>query len=215
MKHAKQFAVAMVMGGFALAVHANTSSEKECVITAEMSSVLPKKLARERKVISLNCLTYKQTTSYTCGPSVAMMIMHYYGKLNKCDMTKETEMRIANEMGTTINGTSSSQLATWLEKHGFSVREGTYATSEIIIEHLKKGIPIIVGMDRHWVLATGYGRASADKSNEDEIYFADSCHGEIKKLDSFINTMTLAPRNARQECELQRSYYIVATPGSD
>src|SRR5579862_9876418 len=66
----------------------------------------------------LHCNTYMQTTSYTCGPAAVMTLMSYYGKLNSSSLNKQTELTIAKEMGADENGTTLSEMTSWLKGHG-------------------------------------------------------------------------------------------------
>lgn len=169
-------------------------------ITSEMCA------AQEAKTPNgLNCPSYKQTTTYTCGPAVAMEILHYYGRLPTSAMNHETEMHYANDMGTTEKtGTPSSDLASWLSSHGFNVQTGTNVTSDIILSNLKKGIPTLVAMDGHWLLAKGY-----DKSG---IFFADSCCGTQVVPFDLIDSMWQTSHLKGKHCPGNVGSYIVATP---
>ena len=92
----------------------------------------------------LNVKGYQQTEDYTCAPAAVMSLMHYYGKLTDKEMTKEKELAIAKEMGTTIkDGTTTNQVIRWLKKNGFSVKAGNDGTLALLRANLKKGIPMV------------------------------------------------------------------------
>ena len=160
--------------------------------------------------MQLRCVSYHQTTGYTCGPAVAMTLMHYYGLLSSGDMNKKTEMRIASEMGAEPNGgTSVSQLVSWLRSKGLSVDSGQNISSAEIINNLKKGIPTIIGFNDHWILAKGYNKGSSSTyQNQDEITFADSCCG-IKVIPSGVIDSSSGPSINPKQCG--NISYIVAT----
>src|SRR5664279_3057452 len=74
--------------------------------------------------VSLGVKGYQQTNDATCGPAAVMSLMHWYKLLSDKNLTAETEMRIAREMGTgdmksPRPGTTTEQMVTWLEKNGF------------------------------------------------------------------------------------------------
>lgn len=50
--------------------------------------------------VSLGVKGYQQTTDYTCAPAAVMSLLHWYQLLSKQELTAETELRIAREMGT-------------------------------------------------------------------------------------------------------------------
>lgn len=122
---------------------------------------------------------YQQTQIYTCGPAAVMSVLHYYGKLSDQQMNKTTELRIAKEMGTTLEkGTTPQQMVAWFEQHGFQATAGENGTISMLQDNLKKGIPTIVewiDWSGHWVVATGYNKGGASfKDNKDTLFLADS-----------------------------------------
>lgn len=155
---------------------------------------------------ALSCPTYHQTTNYTCGPAVVMELMRYYGKMGSGDMNKANEMRYANEMGTSeSSGTSVCSVATYLSHHGFNVQTGSYVTSDIIISNLNRGIPTLIAINGHWLLAKGY--------NSSGIFFADSCAGtSIIPKDVIDNAWAESHLVTKPHCHSEMGYYIVATP---
>ena len=132
--------------------------------------------------VSLGVKGYQQTTDYTCGPAAVMSLLHWYNRVNDAQLTAETELRIAREMGTRTMesfqpGTTTEEMARWLEKNGFVVMTGEDGSLEMLRSYLKKGIPVIVewiDWGGHWVVATGYhaGSESPEKGT-DTIFFAD------------------------------------------
>lgn len=128
-----------------------------------------------KSTVLLTTYSYQQTTGYTCGPAVIMSLLHYYGMLSRAQMNRETEMRIANEMGASLeNGTSQQSMVTWLENHGFNVRYGQGVTIDMLLHNLNSGIPTIIVWNDwtgHAVLVVGY-QVEAN-NNTDMIFLAD------------------------------------------
>jgi hypothetical protein len=113
--------------------------------------------------------SYQQTTGYTCGPSVIMSLLHHYGKLGNADMNKNTEMRIANEMGTTSGGTSQTNMVDWLQKHGFHVDHGDSVSLDMIMDNLHKHIPTIIiwnDWSGHAIMIVGYHQQGSSVDND-------------------------------------------------
>ena len=132
--------------------------------------------------VSLGVKGYQQTNDATCGPAAVMSLMRWYNLLSDKDMTAETEMRIAREMGTgdmksPRPGTTTEQMVAWLEKNGFVVASGDDGSLELVRRYLNKGIPVLVewiDWGGHWVVATGYHAAyESPAKGPDTIFFAD------------------------------------------
>ncbi len=160
----------------------------------------------------LSCATYHQTTGYTCGPAAVMMLMHYYHMLGNRDLNGKTEMRIAQEMGATQEneGSSSSQMEDWLSIHGMQVDSGNGVDTDFLINNLKDGKPVIVGYNRHWLLAKGFNKGS--KPEEDQIIFADSCCNVSVMSRETLDNMQQEARMPENHCAGNVGQYIVATP---
>lgn len=131
--------------------------------------------ASSKDTVLLTTYSYQQTTGYTCGPAVVMSLLHYYGMMSRAQMNHETEMRIANEMGTTQEGTSQENMVNWLENHGFDVSHGQGVTVDTVVNNINRGIPTIVvwnDWSGHSVLVVGYQKESNENGNE-MIFLAD------------------------------------------
>lgn len=154
--------------------------------------------ASSQKLVLLSTYSYQQTTAYTCGPSVIMNLMYFYGKLTRADMNRNTELRIANEMQSTGNGTSQEKIVSWLEQHGFSVTYGDNASTSMIINNLNRNIPTIIGWNdwnAHATLVIGYVKKNGSKSDNDDVLFiadpsSTSFIMENNKFHPGINTLT-------------------------
>ena len=132
--------------------------------------------------ISLGVKGYQQTTEYTCGPAAVMSLLRWYNLLTDAEMTAETELRIAREMGTgTLEsprpGTSLEQMVEWLKQHGFVVSAGEDGSLTLLRQYLGKNIPVLVAWTDwggHWVVATAYHAAyESPAKGPDTIFFAD------------------------------------------
>jgi hypothetical protein len=132
--------------------------------------------------LSLGVKGYQQTTDYTCGPAAVMSLLHWYNILHDNSMNHDTEMRIAQEMGTgdmdsEHPGTPPHKMENWLKQNGFEVILGYNGTMEMLRENLEQGIPTLVewiDWGGHWVVVTGYHAASeSPEQGVDSIFFAD------------------------------------------
>ncbi|MDR1701569.1 MAG: peptidase C39 family protein [Sporomusaceae bacterium] len=181
--------------------------------------------------ISLGVKGYQQTEDYTCGPAAVMSLMGWYNMLSPAEMNKETEMRLAREMGTggmdaPLPGTTPEQMATWLRENGFEVSWGTNGTLKMLRENLAQGIPTLVewiDWGGHWVVVTGYYAASeGPQKGFDTIFFADpavrwlsvnnpdgiSSFSAWRFADMWFDAKYYKPG------QLVKNIYIVATPAT-
>ena len=132
--------------------------------------------------VSLGVKGYQQTNDATCGPAAVMSLMRWYKILGDKELTAETELRIAREMGTgdmksPRPGTTAEQMVRWLEQNGFVVVSGENGSLEMLRDYLRKGIPVLVewiDWGGHWVVVTGYHAAfESPEKGPDTIFFAD------------------------------------------
>jgi hypothetical protein len=179
--------------------------------------------------VSLGVKGYQQTNDATCGPAAVMSLMHWYKLLSEKDMTAETEMRIAREMGTgdmksPRPGTTTEQMVAWLEKNGFVVTSGEDGSLELVRGYLNKGTPVLVewiDWGGHWVVATGYHAAyESPEKGMDTIFFADpashwgnpndpdgiSSFNAWRFRDMWFDAQYLRPG------QITRNVYIIAIP---
>jgi hypothetical protein len=128
--------------------------------------------------------TYQQTTEYTCGPCVALMILAHYNN------NQWQELQIAEIMNARPNvGTTTYWLHEFFKKIGWNVRssitEGTlesgatfedyFSFRKWVIDNLKNGVPIMVEwLDwlGHWMVIIGFDTVSSDCC-DDVIIVAD------------------------------------------
>jgi hypothetical protein len=181
-KNAKTvFLTLCLICGFITSGHA--MNNKESQPPSSVGSANYYELKPNEYFVSLGVKGYQQTDNYTCGPSAVMSLLRWYNILNDSDMNSATEMRIAKEMGTGIQGsaqpgTMGPAIVEWLQKNGFDATLGTNGTLEMLRDNMKKGIPTIVEWSDwggHWVVATGYYAGSeTPQKGLDTIFFADS-----------------------------------------
>lgn len=154
---------------------------------------------------------YRQSTNYTCGPAAIMNLLYYHKMISAGDLNRQTEMRIAYEMGTTSSGgTSQEDVEAWLSKHGFSVTSGTFITSDALIKNINAGIPTIIIFDRHWMLAGGYSNKDSDSDND--IIFNDTASGITVIPREYIDTMWARFQLSHANKLGNPGYYIIAVP---
>jgi len=168
---------------------------------------------------------YQQTEEYSCGPAMVMSLLRYYHKLSAAEMTKATELRIAKEMGTSLDtGTSPQQIIRWLKRYGFKVKVGTGGNLALLQHNLRQGIPTLVewiDWGGHWVIVAGYyqGGTTLD-AGKDTIFFADSAahYANVTNPDGItafnadrFNSMWFDAQYFKPG-HIVKGIYIVATP---
>lgn len=177
------------------------------------------------KLKLLNIQAYQQTEDYTCGPAAVMSLMQFYGMLNPKEMTHETELRIAKEMGVSKEfGASPQQIAAWLVHHDFAVESGVNGTVDMLRENVQQGIPTLVewiDWGGHWAVMTGYYmKNSVPNENEDTLLLADPSadEGNFKSINGIIrfkpNRFASMWFDAQyiNPGQIVRGVYIVARP---
>jgi hypothetical protein len=179
--------------------------------------------------VSLGVKGYQQTTDYTCAPAAVMSLLHWYKFLPAQELTAQTEMRIAREMGTRDMkslqpGTTTEEIVKWLERNGFIVLTGQDGTLEFLRRYLNKGIPVLVewiDWGGHWVVATGYHAAyESPAKGPDTIFFADpaSRWGNPNNPDGISSFNAWRFRDMWFDAQylnpgkITRNVYIVAVP---
>lgn len=179
--------------------------------------------------VSLGVKGYQQTTDYTCAPAAVMSLLHWYKLLPAQELTAQTEMRIAREMGSRDMkspqpGTTTEEIVNWLERNGFIVLTGQDGTLDLLRSYLNKRIPVLVewiDWGGHWVVATGYHAAyESPAKGPDTIFFADpsshwgnpnnpdgiSSFNAWRFRDMWFDVQYLNPG------QITRNVYIVAVP---
>ena len=179
--------------------------------------------------VSLGVKGYQQTTDYTCAPAAVMSLLHWYKLLPDKELTAQTEMRIAREMGTRDMkspqpGTTTEEIAKWLERNEFIVLSGQDGTLELLRSYLNKGIPVLVewiDWGGHWVVATGYHAAyESPAKGPDTVLFADpaSHWGNPNNPDGISSFNAWRFRDMWFDAQylnpgkITRNVYIVAVP---
>ncbi|MFA6331654.1 MAG: C39 family peptidase [Methanoregula sp.] len=126
----------------------------------------------------------QQVTNYTCGPVAAMTVLSYYGM--PANNTDADEIRIAQEMGTSANGTNPEQIASWFNRNGWNATWGTGGTGQMLRDNLEAGIPTMVewiDWGGHWVVVVGYDTRGTETVWDDVIICADSVDSHDDRVD--------------------------------
>jgi hypothetical protein len=134
--------------------------------------------------------TYQQTTDVTCGPSCALMVLDYFGKLGAYD-----EMTLKDLRGTTQDTTILRQLLTIFDAVGNVKYVSTFdykredITPSLFLDFLKKGIPVIIGTNEwggHWQIVIGYDTMGSDAIEDDVLILADPYDRTDHKKDGYV-----------------------------
>jgi predicted double-glycine peptidase len=195
---------------------------------ATKSTVVHNNMNSGSNRVLLNAVSYQQTTSYTCGPAVIMSLMQHYGKLSTAEMTRQTEMKLATEMGTTSSGTTQTSMVSWLEKNGFHVQYGQDISIDMLMDNLRRHVPTIIiwnDWGGHALLVIGYYQQGNTLDNDkDMIFFVDpsSASNIVENNQTLTGINTITPNqltfnefNARyffNPSHTAVGMYIVATP---
>jgi hypothetical protein len=139
--------------------------------------------------------TYQQTTHYTCGPSVALMVAEYYGVRGLSEIGIAQSMRVKSPKEVkTGYGTSAQQLVSFFTAIGFDTLSGTntfespFLFRDWAIRNLKTGTPIMVDWadwGGHWQIIVGYDKFNEGFVSDDVIIFADPCDTTDHKQDGY------------------------------
>lgn len=108
-------------------------------------------------VITLNLPGYRQTTSFSCGATVAAIVVHFFHprrSINRLYQLVQPD---------TETGTSTAQLKRALQKSGIAVQERDDLKWADIRRAIENGRPVIVSVVtrkpevRHWCVVYGIG----------------------------------------------------------
>lgn len=111
---------------------------------------------------------YKQINSWTCGPAVARIVLHYYFGRRK------SVGDIVRELKITRRGTNDRQLMRVLKKHGIKYRTKTHATVADIKRHLPRYLIVLA----YWIPSHKEGHYSiVRRVDAKRIYFHDTWFG--------------------------------------
>jgi hypothetical protein len=168
-----------------------------------------------------NSTSYQQTTYYTCGPAIVMSLMYHYGMLNAKDLNRNTELRIAREMGTTMDGTSQTQIVAWLQNHGFQVEYGQDANSELLLKELKDNVPTIIvwnGINGHSMMAVGYSNNKIFFADPDSSSYIINGNKTLRGINSItpdqLNLMWFDSKYIANPSRTAIGMYIIAVPST-
>lgn len=124
--------------------------------------------------------TYQQTTEYSCGPAVLLMVMSHYG------IKQYDELEIANMAGTVPEtGTSVEGMCSFLDQVGIkydahigtdTVFEDFSDVAKFFEKNIKAGRPVMVDWTDwggHWQAVIGIDKGSSDYPDDDMLILAD------------------------------------------
>lgn len=217
----KRFINLLTISFLALGIQACSSNDNQYRINYEDYHITD----QPKHLVLSNVYSYQQTTNYTCGPAAIMTLMYHYGKLSASEMNKDTEMRIAKEMNTSMLGTSPESMVDWLRKNGFNAEYGQGVSLDMLVDNINRGIPTIItwnDFNIHSMLVVGYNSQGATPvGDKDVIFTADpASSGSVERngittngIDSLTpNQLELNEINAKVFFHSPSGMYIVATP---
>lgn len=92
-----------------------------------------------------------QLDSYSCGAQCAFAVLKYYGKARSI-------RNVTLELGTTEDGTTSTQLKALFARRGLWPVVLRTPTVKALKNEIDRGHPLIVAVDKdHWAAIYGYG----------------------------------------------------------
>lgn len=127
--------------------------------------------------------TQQQTSEWSCGPSTALMVLNWYGKLGENDEQTLSEHRTPD--GAQPGATSLRQMIEIFEGVGgfdvystFDCGEDVYDvfTLGYIRQTLEAGNPVMIGWNDwggHWQAIIGYDTMGTETEQDDVIIVAD------------------------------------------
>lgn len=145
----------------------------------------------------LDVKDYQQTEDYTCAPAAVMSILNYYGFIHSNELNKNTELHIANEMGSSpSNGTSPKQIVDWLNKNGFNAKSYTNGKISDVLKYLYKGIPVLVewiDWGGHWVVLSGYQKLGKSIDDDKDTMFLTDPSAHSNNVESIYGLTAINP----------------------
>jgi predicted double-glycine peptidase len=176
-------------------------------------------LSTDKGLKLLDVKGYQQTTDYTCGPSAIMSLLNYYGVIKDSDMDKQTELKIAKEMGTNDDyGTTVEQMATWLQKQGFEVKFGTDGDIKLLYQNISKGIPVLVDWidwGGHWTLVSGYQKLGRTIDDDKDMLFMVDPAAHFNNVKTIYGLSAINPDRFQymwQDSKGVKGIYLIAVP---
>ncbi len=153
--------------------------------------------SNDNLTILTNFKTTQQTTSWTCGPTSALMVLEWFGKrgdLNELDLASirgkdfggATNLKqmmnifdgLEKKLGQKWNVVSSYDL--YEDEDGYYMlkveKDKALYLQEAISYYLEKGIPMIVGWQDwagHYQVIIGYDNMGTEVTQDDVLIFAD------------------------------------------
>lgn len=131
--------------------------------------------------------TQQQTSEWSCGPSAALMVLNYFGKLgdhNEDTLAAFRSLRANGKGGTEPSATTLQQMIDIFEGIGgfdiVSTRDleasGEAFTLSALQAFLAEGCPVLIGWNDwggHWQVAIGYDTMGTESEMDDVMIVAD------------------------------------------
>jgi len=158
----------------------------------------------ETLTILSNFRTQQQTSEWSCGVTVALMVLDWYDKLGDYNEMSLAEFRAPSEYSARLPGglapsaTSLNQMIDIFESVGgfdiyttFDCADNAEEvfTLEFIRENLEAGNPVIIGWNDwggHWQAIIGYDTMGTDYEGDDVIIVADPYDTTDHNQDGYV-----------------------------
>lgn len=124
--------------------------------------------------------TYQETTEYSCGCAVALMVLNHYGNNDFDEIQIGEKVKVDTSKGTFVEG-----LVDFFKSLGYTVDynastnkvfDGLVAFEEFVIEKIDKKIPIMVDWvdwTGHWQIIIGIDTCNGNNPYDDVLILAD------------------------------------------
>ena len=145
--------------------------------------------------------TYQQTSSYTCGPCSALMVMNYFGYTNISEnqLAEEAHCGVPSRLNPHGQyGTTATDLATTLINHGFKCEynsgnssnpwENESKLKDFVIESIDHNQPILamsVDWGGHWEVIIGIDDMGTESTADDILILADPFDSTDHRQDGY------------------------------
>lgn len=137
--------------------------------------------------------TIQQTTEWTCGPASVLMVLNYFDKMGELNELGLAALRQKDEPG----ATNLRQMMNIFDALGGFEMETTYDYQDdvyaipttMILDTLKKGIPVIIGWDEwggHWQVVIGYDTMGTETEIDDVLIIADPYDTTDHDQDGYV-----------------------------
>lgn len=137
--------------------------------------------------------TQQQATEWTCGPTSALMVLEHFQKRGDLFEMDLVALRQKDQPG----ATNLQQMINIFDALGGFEYESTYdykdnldaIESTMLLDYLKKGIPVIIGWDEwggHWQVVIGYDTMGTETEIDDVLIIADPYDTTDHDQDGYV-----------------------------